>query len=118
MTWVSAGASAPVSACDTPAAQETCGAKLCIALSQTSYDCVTPTTLAIPATEASMDANYPLLLQQNPDAMHRRCTTVAVQWAADGYTCVETLSFPYIERVPATNFQGSALRFLGSVLGL
>jgi hypothetical protein len=95
--------------CTTSAAKTACGFLFCVNSGQ-AFDCVSPPTPDVLATQQPKDGNYDNVVQTNPKAMLYRCNRVSVP----GYNCVPTQAFPYIEEVPSG--QASLSKFLGSLL--
>lgn len=92
--------------------------RVCIELPKGLTDCVLKQEAPDPA-DIVPDANYPILLEENNDAMRSRCTVLNAIWSAEGYACQETFEFPYIKRVPVTlPLGGNLLRWLGTLFRL
>jgi len=89
----------------------------CIELLNGLNDCVLKQEMPVDPSDVRLDANYPLLLEDNNEQMRYRCVVLNAIWSAEGYACQETFEFPYIKRVPVKlPFGGQLLRWAGSLL--
>lgn len=72
----------------------------CLAYAPDVFDCILPPARRSQAVELKTDDNYLLLLKEQGAQMRLRCLVLNAIWAPEGYTCAETFTFPYIQRIP------------------
>lgn len=89
----------------------------CVEIPEAGIDCILQRSAADVQTDIEFDPNYLQLIRTNNESMRYRCMLLSAIWSADGFTCEETFTFPYVKRVPIQMPLGAnILQWIGSLL--